>query len=51
MSELKFKEVCRFDNWLKTVVQSIYYSNNKRMSDAYDRIKVHKPYKRKLCIK
>jgi len=33
------KEIKRFDKWMRKTVQSIYYHDNERMCNAYERIK------------
>lgn len=33
------KEIKRFDKWMKKTVQSIYYYDNEKMCNAYEKIK------------
>lgn len=37
--ENNFKEVKKFDKWMRKIVKSIYYKDNERMCDAYLNIK------------
>lgn len=32
------KEMHRFDRWMRTRVKSIHYADNKRMSEAFERV-------------
>lgn len=32
------KEMHRFDKWMRTRVKSIHYADNKRMSEAFERV-------------
>jgi hypothetical protein len=32
------KEMRRFDRWMRTKVKSIHYADNKRMSEAFERV-------------
>ena len=32
------KEMNRFDRWMRTKVKSIHYADNKRMSEAFERV-------------
>lgn len=32
------KEMQRFDRWMRTRVKSIHYADNKRMSEAFERV-------------
>lgn len=34
-----FKEVKKFDKWMRKIVQSIHYSDNEQMCNAYNKIK------------
>jgi hypothetical protein len=36
--EEKLKQIKKFDKWMRKTVQSIHYSNNERMSNAYQKI-------------
>lgn len=40
-----FEKVEGFNHWMKTKVQSVYYSDNKRMNDAFERLTIYEPYK------
>ena len=33
------KEIEKFDKWMRTKVKSIYYSDNEKMCNAYEKIK------------
>ena len=37
-SKAKLKEVKKFDKWMRKTIQSIYYSNNEQMCNAYLKI-------------
>jgi hypothetical protein len=32
------KEMQRFDRWMRTKIKSIHYADNKRMSEAFERV-------------
>mgnify|MGYP001082332063 CR=1 FL=1 len=32
------KEMQRFDKWMRTKIKSIHYADNKRMSEAFERV-------------
>ena len=34
----KLKEIKKFDKWMRKTIQSIYYSNNEQMCNAYLKI-------------
>jgi hypothetical protein len=36
--ETKLKKIKKFDKWMRKTVQSIHYSNNEKMSNAYQKI-------------
>lgn len=36
----KIKQIKKFDKWMRKTVQSIHYSNNEKMSNAYQKIKI-----------
>jgi hypothetical protein len=36
--EKAIQETERFEEWMKTKVQSIHYANNTKMTEAYDRV-------------
>jgi hypothetical protein len=36
--EKAIQETERFEEWMKTRVQSVHYANNARMTVAYDRV-------------
>jgi hypothetical protein len=36
--KVNIKEIKKFDKWMRKVVQSIYYSNNEQMRNAYQKI-------------
>ena len=36
------KEIKKFDKWMKKTVQSIYYHDNQKMCNAYERINTKK---------
>jgi hypothetical protein len=36
--KVKLKEVKKFDKWMRKTVQSIHYSNNEKMCNAYQKI-------------
>jgi hypothetical protein len=38
--ETKLKQIKKFDKWMRKTVQSIHYSNNEKMSNAYQKIKI-----------
>jgi len=35
------KQIIDFDNWMREKVQSVHYSNNEEMNDAYERILIN----------
>ena len=36
------KEIKKFDKWMRKIVQSIYYHDNQKMCNAYERINTKK---------
>jgi hypothetical protein len=36
--EKAIQETERFEEWMKTKVQSVHYANNTKMTEAYDRV-------------
>ena len=34
----KLKQIKKFDKWMRKTIQSIHYSNNEKMSNAYQKI-------------
>ena len=36
------KEIKKFDKWMRKTVQSIYYHDNQKMCNAYERINTKK---------
>jgi hypothetical protein len=32
------REMTRFDRWMRTKVKSVHYADNKRMSEAYQKV-------------
>lgn len=38
MEKQKFKQVKKFDKWMRKIVQSVHYSDNEQMCNAYAKI-------------
>lgn len=36
--ETNLKEIKKFDKWMRNVIQSVYYTDNEQMCNAYQRI-------------
>jgi len=36
----KLKQIKKFDKWMRKTIQSVHYSNNEKMSNAYKKIKI-----------
>jgi hypothetical protein len=34
----KLKQIKKFDKWMRKTIQSVHYSNNEKMSNAYQKI-------------
>ena len=34
----KLKQIQKFDKWMRKTIQSVHYSNNEKMSNAYKKI-------------
>jgi hypothetical protein len=34
-TKLNLKEIKKFDKWMRKTVKSVYYSDNKKMTNAY----------------
>ena len=37
--EEKLKQIKKFDKWMRKTIQSVHYSNNEKMRNAYQKIK------------
>jgi hypothetical protein len=36
--KINLKEAKKFDKWMRKTVKSVYYSDNKKMTNAYSKI-------------